>query len=336
MATKIFLTGATGYIGGEALYSISQAHPDAVFTLLVRNQEKGKQVAAKYPKAQLVYGSLDDTDVIEKAAAAADIVVHTADSSDHVPSAKAIVKGLARGHSDEKPGYWIHVCGTSILQWWDWDNNRYGQDPLPAQKYHDIDDIDKLLTMPLSAHHRDVDVIVQSANQRGYGTKTLIVCPPCIYGPGRGPVNQRSIQIYSMAKKTLENGFAPVQAGPGSPEWNNVHIHDLGHFFVLAVSAALDPVKKANPEIFGPRGYFFLEHDVFKWRDAAAWVADEAAKQGYLPEAKTQEGDYKGFGANSAGVAARARKYLGWEPHGKSLKEEIPGIVTIEAKMLGK
>lgn len=60
--------------------------------------------------------------------------VDTADSSDHVPAAKAIAKGLAEGHSEENPGYWIHVCGTGMLQWYDWDNNRYGQDPLPEQK----------------------------------------------------------------------------------------------------------------------------------------------------------------------------------------------------------
>jgi len=58
----------------------------------------------------------------------------TADSSDNLPAARAIAKGLSAGHTDEKPGYWIHVSGTSILQWYDWDNDRYGQSPLPEQK----------------------------------------------------------------------------------------------------------------------------------------------------------------------------------------------------------
>jgi hypothetical protein len=40
-----------------------------------------------------------------------------ADSADNIPSAKAIAKGLAAGHSADKPGYWIHLCGTGILQW---------------------------------------------------------------------------------------------------------------------------------------------------------------------------------------------------------------------------
>ncbi|KAI1180799.1 nucleoside-diphosphate-sugar epimerase [Nemania sp. FL0916] len=335
MPTKIFLTGATGYLGGEALYSIHQAHPDFEFTLLVRNEERGKQVSAKYPNAKFVYGSLDDSEVIEKAAAAADIVVHTADSSDHVPSANAIAKGLSKGHTNEKPGYWIHLCGTGMLQWYDWDNDRYGQSPLPAQKYHDIDDIDRILTIPATAYHRNVDEIVLASNQIG-GIKTLILCPPLIYGPGRGPVNQRSIQAYNMAKFTIENGFGPIMAGGGSPEWDNVHVHDLGRFYALAVDAALDPEKKKNPEIFGPRGYFFLNNGVHKWRDLATQIAEEAKKQGFIAEAKTQEGEYKNYGANSKSIAVRAKKYLGWEPHGKSLKDEVPDIVASEAKLLGK
>ncbi|KAI0865975.1 nucleoside-diphosphate-sugar epimerase [Xylaria cubensis] len=355
MAPKIFLTGATGYIGGDALYSLYQAHPDFEFTLLVRNEEKAKLVSGQYPNAKFVYGNLEDSQVIEEAAAAADIVVRkcfqvylsskrvveltampdTADSSDNLPSAKAIAKGLSKGHTDEKPGYWIHLCGTGMLQWYDWDNNRYGQSPLPSQKYHDIDDIDRILTLPPHAFHRDCDEIVLSSNQLG-GVKTLIVGPPLIYGPGRGPVNQRSIQAYEMAKFTIQNGFAPIMTGGGSPEWDNVHVHDLGNFFVLAVEAALDPEKKKNPEIFGPRGYFFLENGTHSWRELATQIAEEAKKQGYIPEAKTQEGDYKRFGANSKSVAARARKYLGWRPHGRSLKDEIPDVVAGEAKRLGK
>ncbi|KAI0205383.1 nucleoside-diphosphate-sugar epimerase [Astrocystis sublimbata] len=335
MSPKIFLTGATGYTGGDALYALHQAHPDFEFTLLVRNEERAKLVSGQYPNAKFVYGGLDDSEVIENAAAAADIVVHTADSSDHLPAARAIAKGLSKGHTDEKPGYWIHLCGTGMLQWYDWDNDRYGQSPLPSQKYHDIEDIDRILTLPPHAFHRDCDQIVLSSNQIG-GVKTLVVGPPLIYGPGRGPVNQRSIQAYNMAKFTLENGFAPVMSGEGTPEWDNVHVHDLGNFFVLAVEAALDPEKQKNPEIFGPRGYFFLEHGAHSWRELATQIAGEAKRQGYIPEAKTQDGDHKRYGANSKSVAARARKYLDWKPHGRSLKDEIPDIVAGEAKRLGK
>ncbi|ORY57225.1 uncharacterized protein BCR38DRAFT_354931 [Pseudomassariella vexata] len=327
----------SGYIGGEAFYSLYEAHSDYEYTLLVRNEERGKPVAEKYPKVRLVYGTLDSADVIEKEAAAADIVVHTANSADNIPSARAIAKGISAGHTDEKPGYWIHVCGTGILQWYDQEFNRTGQPPLPEQKYHDIDDIDRVLTLPHQAEHRDVDEVVLQANQTG-GVRTLIVGPPTIYGRGRGPVNQRSMQVYNLAKQTLEGGFAPI-VEPGKTEWDNVHIHDLGAFFVLAVDAALNPEKSKNPEIFGPRAYYFLEHGTHLWADVAKWIADEAAKQGLIEKAETKtvphsQAACKTWGWNSKGVAARAKKYLDWEPKGKSLKDEIPEVVKSEAARL--
>lgn len=260
--------------------------------------------------------------------------IDTADSADNVPSAKAIAKGLAAGHSAEKPGYWIHLCGTGILTWYDADHKRYGQAPLPEQRYHDIDDIERIVSLPDSAIHRHVDKIVLGANTASPAVKTLIVGPPTIYGTGRGPVNQRSIQVPGLIEYTLTNGHAPIQA-PGLTEWDNVHIHDLGAFFVLAVEAALDPAKNSNPEIFGPTAYFFLESGVHKWSDVARWVADEAARQGLIPKPATKEVDAPRYGANSKSVAARARKYLGWAPKSPSLKDETEAAVAFEAKRLG-
>ncbi|KAI0882238.1 NAD(P)-binding protein [Annulohypoxylon maeteangense] len=333
MAPKIFLTGATGFIGGDALYSLVKAHPDYEFTLLVRNEERGKPVAAAYPKARLVYGSLDDTNIIEKEAAAADIVIHTADSADNEPSATAIAKGLAAGHTAEKPGYWIHLCGTGILTWYDTENKRYGQAPLPEQKYHDIDDIDRIVSLPDTAIHRNIDKIVLGANSPS--VKALIVGPPTIYGQGRGPLNTRSIQVPSLIERTIQDGYAPIQA-PGLTEWDNVHIHDLGDFFVLAVDAALDPSKNSNPEIFGPKAYFFLENGVHRWADVSRAIALETARQKLIPEPIAKEVDLPNFGTNSKSVAARARKYLGWTPKGPSLPDTLPATVTFEAKKLGK
>lgn len=257
-----------------------------------------------------------------------------ADSADNVPSARAIAKGLAAGHTAEKPGYWIHLCGTGILTWYDAGHERYGQAPLPEQKYHDIDDIDRVLSLPDTAIHRNVDKIVLAANDSP-GVKTMIVGPPTIYGQGRGPVNQRSIQVPGIIDYTLKNGFAPIQA-PGLTEWDNVHVYDLSDFFVSAVEAALDPSKNSNPEIFGPKSYFFIESGVHKWSEVSKWVAEEAAKQGLIPEPITKEVDFPNLGTNSKCVAARARKYLGWQPKGPSLKDEIPAGVAFEAKRLGK
>ncbi|KAJ0104180.1 hypothetical protein J7T55_000531 [Diaporthe amygdali] len=344
MAPKIFLTGVTGYVGGDAFYALEKKHPDYEYTLLVRNEERGKEVKVKYPNAKLVYGSLDDSIVIEKAAAEADIVVHAAQSADDVPSAKAIAKGLAAGHTTEKPGAWIHLCGTGLLTWRDTQDNRFGEAPYPDERYDDIADIDKITSLPDKAIHRDVDKIVLGANETG-AVKTAIVGPPCICGPGRGPVNTRSIQVYDMAKFTLKNGFAPV-IGKGLTEWDYIHVHDVSDLILKLVESAQDSKITQNPEFFGAHGYYFCEAGPFKWGDVAKWVADEMVKQGFMAEPKVEvttlektksDGLWSSvtWAINSKSFANRARKNLGWEPTRGNLKDAIPEIVSSEAKRLG-
>ena len=75
MTIKIFLTGATGYIGGDALYELTQAHPEWDYSLLIRTQDKADKVRAQYPDARIVLGSLDDSELLKDEAAKADIVL---------------------------------------------------------------------------------------------------------------------------------------------------------------------------------------------------------------------------------------------------------------------
>lgn len=229
------------------------------------------------------------------------------------------------------------------MTWYDSQNQRYGEAPLPEQKYYDIDGVDRLVTLPNGAHHRNVDKIVQ--NSISDAVKLAIICPPTIYGKGSGAVKTRSVQVPDMVSGTLEKGFAPI-VGAGLTEWDNVHVDDLGELFVLLVEATQDPSKKSNPEIFGLNGYFLAENGSHKWSDVAKWIAEDANKQGYLPEALTKSVSQRevelmdgvstpSWGQNSKGVAQRASRYLGWKANGKSLRDEIPPLVQSEAKALG-
>lgn len=64
-----------GYIGGDAFYSLYKKHPEYEYSLLVRSEERAAPVKKAYPNVRIVVGSLHDADIIEKEAAAADIVV---------------------------------------------------------------------------------------------------------------------------------------------------------------------------------------------------------------------------------------------------------------------
>ncbi|ODA76137.1 hypothetical protein RJ55_08420 [Drechmeria coniospora] len=342
MAVKVFLTGATGYIGGTALDHLIQAHPEYEYTVLVRDKHRAEAIGAKYPAVKYVFGTLDDHVNLEEAAAKADVVVHTAESSDHYAGALAIAKGLKDGHSPEHPGYWIHTSGTSILTWYDAEHKREGAAPLPKEKYHDIDDIERLVTLPDAAHHRDVDKIAIAANSDL--VKVAILCPPTIYGAGTGPVNRRSRQVPSLVKETLKHGFAPI-IGEGKAEWDHVHGDDLGELYVKLVEATQDPSKKNDADVFGPHAYFFVENGSHAWADVAQWIADEATRQGYLPVSQAKRVSEKevtlmdegsvSWGRNSKGIAMRARRHLDWEPRGVSLKDTIAEVVAMEAHDLG-
>ena len=54
MPSKVFLTGATGYIGGDILHHLSSQNLDVSFALLVRSQEKASKILEQYPGVESV------------------------------------------------------------------------------------------------------------------------------------------------------------------------------------------------------------------------------------------------------------------------------------------
>lgn len=335
---KIFALGTTGFIGGDAFHTIAHAHPEIDWTCLARNSDKGGRIAAQYPKVRLVYGDLDSSELIEEESRNADIVCHWA-NADHEGAAKAIVKGLS---ARTTPGYLIHTSGTGILLYKDIDRDTYGE--ASTHVHNDWDDLSDVTNLPDHAPHRVVDKIVLEAGTKHADTvKTAIVCPPTIYGQGRGPDNQRSHQVPELSRASLEQGHG-IMVGEGKTYWTSVHVHDLSDCFLKLVEAAMNGGK---PATWGPEGYYFTENGDIVWGEVSQWVADAAKKQGAIEDDKvvslskdqaskmTPMGAAL-WGANSRARAIRARKLLGWSPKGESLKDNVPKTVEIEARSLGK
>jgi nucleoside-diphosphate-sugar epimerase len=102
---KIFLTGATGYIGGSvAERLLREGH---AITGLVRCESGAKELEARGMRA--LRGSLDDSDVIARASREADAVVDTAEAN-HAGVVEAIASAL-RGSG--KP--FLHTSGSGIV-----------------------------------------------------------------------------------------------------------------------------------------------------------------------------------------------------------------------------
>jgi nucleoside-diphosphate-sugar epimerase len=75
MAPTIFITGVTGYIGGEVAVVFAKKHPEYNLVFLVRNDEQAKIVKARFPSSETVIGDLDSHDVLFEQGKRADIVL---------------------------------------------------------------------------------------------------------------------------------------------------------------------------------------------------------------------------------------------------------------------
>ena len=258
--------------------------------------------------------------------------------ADHAVAAQALTNGLA---ARTEPGYLIHTSGTANLLFADLEQRAFGE--ASPKIYDDWEGIDEVTSLPDYALHRNVEKIVLAAGtEKASKIKTAIVCPPTIYGQGRGPGNQRGIQVYELAKCTLEQkqGF---QVGAGRTYWTNVHVFDLSKVYLALVEAATEGGGKAT---WGKAGYYFTENGEHIWGEISKVVASSAQQQGFISSdevvsVSAEEADKLSsygsvlWGTNSRCRAIRARKLLGWSPTEKSLIDEIPLAVESEAKKLG-
>ncbi|KAL1973550.1 hypothetical protein VTN31DRAFT_6185 [Thermomyces dupontii] len=331
---KVFGTGATGYIGGDALYVLYNKHPEWQYTTLVRTEEKAKQLTAKFPNISVVYGSLD---VLEEESKKADIIYHFADC-DHVPSAQAIVKG-ARAHTADRPVWIIHTSGTGSLIFKDLREKTVGVER--DDVYDDWDNVHQVTSLPDDALHRNVDKIILAAGEGNPAVKSAVVAPPCINGPGRG-LNPASKQIPIFVQATLKRKKGMV-LGEGRNIWHWVHVQDLSELFLALGEAA---VAGGGNATWGKDAYYFADNGPFYWGDVQRAVAQAAHEKGYIPTAEVdtlsfdEANEYHPLlsalvGGNSRGTGIRAKKLFGWTPTRSGLLDLIPNIVEEEAHALG-
>ena len=103
---------------------------------------------------------------------------------------------------------------------------------------NDVDGLQGLVDIIGKNPQRAVDNLILNASQDYPSVRTALVIGPLIYGKGRGPLNQRSIQIPELSRIALQRGRA-VQIGKGLNRWGNVHVDDLGDLIVRLVERAI-------------------------------------------------------------------------------------------------
>jgi len=252
--SKVFLTGATGYVGGQVLHSITAALPDISVRFLVRDNAKEKTVKATFPRVQTVEGSLDDKETIIQEARDADIVLNFADAK-HIGSVEAIHEGLKGRSTDSEPAHWIQMSAATALAAAEIaDKSRTPGSPSDV-RFDDLDGIADIRATIKSHPFRAVDNYILNVVADTERARTALLLGPVIYGQGQGPCNQRSVQIPALARAALQRNCA-VQVGKGQSQWGNVHVADVGQLVVHLVRAAVEGRPTNRDDLWDENGIY--------------------------------------------------------------------------------
>ena len=283
---KIFITGASGFIGGSIAAHLARA--GHTVRGLIRNPDHSAELQRL--GIEPVIGTLDDRALLIAEAQAADAVINAA-SSDHEGAVKALIDGLAGSGKT-----FLHTSGSSIVG--DASGGEAGQ----ARIYHE-----DALPEPTPDKVARVAIDLLVLNSAKLNIRSAVFCNTLIYGHGAVP-GSASVQLPRLVRQALKSGVVR-HVGSGGNIWSNVYIDDVAELYRLALDKT-------------PAGtFYFVESGEASFRDMSAAIA-RAIKLGepqdWPLEDAQKEWGYEmasyGLGSNSRVRGERARKLLGWQP----------------------
>lgn len=213
---RIFLTGATGYIGTAVLEALVRGGHDV--TALVRDNEKAARVAAR--GARPLVGNLSEPDSYRAAADAQDGYVHTAfdASSGRGPAVNRMAldtliaaarRPRTAGAGTPAKRFIIYTSGSWVL----------GRTPDPADEETPANPIAYVSWRP---EHENLVLLSGSDSLR-----TIVIRPGIVYGGGDG--------IVGDLIQAAANGLVRV-VGDGNNHWPLIYDRDLADLYALLVA----------------------------------------------------------------------------------------------------
>ena len=226
---RIFLTGATGYIGAAVLDALVRGGHEV--TALVRDNGKARRVAKR--GAHPVLGNLADPETFRGSADAQDGYVHAAYESQsgrgpaiELAALETIIAAAKRprtaGAAAPLKRFVIYTSGVWIL----------GRTEAPATEEAPVNPIAASAFRP--AHEQ----LVLAANDEHL--RTAVVRPGVVYGGGTGMI----ADIF----KSANNGLVRV-VGDGNNHWPLVYDRDLADLYArIAAHPGASGIFHANDE----------------------------------------------------------------------------------------
>jgi nucleoside-diphosphate-sugar epimerase len=293
---RVFLTGATGYIGSAVLEALLRSGHRV--TALVRDPEKAARLTAR--GVTTVAGEMGSSKTFAEAVANVDAAIHTAFESSprgiekDREAIETLLGGLrsAKTASDIAPTF-IYTSGIWVL----------GNTTRPADEEAPLDPVPHVNWRP--AHEQLV--LDAGAN----GLRTIVVRPGIVYGGARG--------IVSDILKDALNGMMRV-IGPGKNRWPTVYARDLGELYARLLEA---------PDA---RGIYHANDETDeRVNDIVEAIAEHLTQRPDirhmpLPEARRKLGTYADALALDQRVRSPRAKALGWAPTLSSITSNVPRL----------
>lgn len=289
---KVFITGATGYVGFNVASAFRRAGHEVWG--LARSEEKARELTRQ--EIHPVIGSMQKPESYLKTAEECSVLVHAAAemSGDMVElDVRTVTTLLLAGNSGARPKTVIYTSGV-------WVHGNTGDRPVDE-------------TTPLSPARL---VAWRPAHERlvleGEGVRGIVIRPGCVYGRKGGLTNA----WFEDAGRAS----TPKVIGDGTNRWSMVHIDDLALGYVRAAESG-----RAG-EIFDLCDS--SRNTVTEMARAAARAAGYTGKIKYVPleEAVKEMGPFAECLALDQRVdAGKAARMLSWTPLHQSF---VDGVET--------
>jgi len=296
---RIFLTGATGYIGSAVLEALLRAGHQV--SALVRDREKAERVTRL--GVQPLIGDLSNPASYASAAESADGVIHTAfEYSKRGPEVDrqaidtllASAEQRATGASTERP-FLIYTSGVWVV----------GKATKPASEDAPVNPTPLVAWRP----EHEKAVLAGGANVR---LRTAVIRPGIVYGGSRG--------IISDLLKDAANGLVRV-VGSGRNHWPCIYDRDLADVYVrVAASPDAEGIFHANDE---------ADERVNDIVEAIAGHMQMRPDVRHMPleEARSKLGPYADALALDQKVRSPRARALGWTPTLRSIAGNVARLL---------
>ena len=284
---RIFLTGATGYIGSAVADRLQAAGHQ--LTALARSDDSAAELESR--GIQPVRGDFSDPTSVASAARAADGVINVATTFDPAidgPAIDAILDALAGSNKPfiDTSGIWVHGdTGGKV-----------------------VDETSPLNAAEVVGWRPDVERRVLDGAKRGI--RSVVIRPAIVYGRGGG--------IPAGFVESARKEGAARHVGTGKNRWPLVHVDDLADLYLLAL-------EKATPGtlLLGVSG---PSRPVSEIAAAASRGAGAGGRTVATPldEARKKMGAYAdALTLDQQASGQRAQDLLGWKPRRPDALEEL-------------